>query len=64
MDPTTSEADERQLEPAKARGDASGQALRHMAEEVAHDGGEQGAGQDVVGYAEDQADGPAAGGDS
>ena len=57
MDPDTSEASERQLELAREQGDAYGRALKYMAEEVAHDGGEQENGHYKIGYAVEEAEG-------
>ena len=57
MDPDTSEASERQLELARAQGKAYGNALFHMTEEVADDGAEQPAGEYLVGYAVEEAEG-------
>lgn len=57
MDPDTSEADARQLELARAQGEAYGRALEHMTGEVAHDGGEQEAGHYRIGYAIEEAEG-------
>jgi len=57
MDPNTSEADRRQLELARAQGDAYGRALQHMTGEVAHDGGAQEAGDYIIGYAVEEAEG-------
>ncbi|OLT06791.1 hypothetical protein BJF77_15325 [Kocuria sp. CNJ-770] len=48
MDPNTSEATGPQLERARAQGEAYAQALKYMAEEVAHDGGTQQAGDYLV----------------
>ncbi|KLU08967.1 hypothetical protein ABL57_14980 [Kocuria sp. SM24M-10] len=57
MDPNTSEATGPQLERARAQGEAYAQALKYMAEEVAHDGGTQQAGDYLVGYAIEDAEG-------
>jgi hypothetical protein len=57
MDPDTSEATQRQLDLARAQGDAYGTALKHMTDDVAHDGGEQRAGEYLVGYAVEEAEG-------
>ncbi|UNX55062.1 iron transporter [Georgenia sp. TF02-10] len=57
MDPSSSEADRTQLDLAVAQGEAYGNALHHMAQNVAHDGGEQPAGQYLVGYAVEDAEG-------
>jgi hypothetical protein len=57
MDPNTSEADAKQLELARSQGDAYGQAVEHMATQVADDGGEQEAGDYRIGYAIEEAEG-------
>lgn len=57
MDPDTDEADARQLDLARAQGEAYGAALAHMTTEVAHDGGEQEAGHYRIGYAVEEAEG-------
>lgn len=57
MDPSTSEATKHQLDLARAQGDAYGAALTHMTGEVAHDGGEKRAGDYLVGYAVEEAEG-------
>ena len=57
MDPNTSEATAEQLELARAQGEAYGQALKHMTDVVAHDGGEQRAGDYLIGYAVEEAEG-------
>lgn len=57
MNPKTSEADATQLDLARAQGDAYGRALSHMTEKVAHDGGMQPAGEYLVGYAVEEAEG-------
>lgn len=57
MDPNTSEATAPQLELAVAQGDAYGRALAYMTDEVAHDGGQQHAGDYLVGYAVEEAEG-------
>lgn len=57
MDPDTSEATSRQLDLARAQGDAYGAALRHMTQQVAHDGGEQRAGDYDIGFAVEEAEG-------
>src|SRR4051794_21315323 len=57
MDADTSEATQRQLDLAREQGDAYGRALKHMADDVAHDGGEQDAGHFKVGYAVEDAEG-------
>ncbi len=57
MDPNTSEASAQQLDLACEQGEAYGRALRHMIEDIAHDGGEQPAGQYLIGYAIEEAEG-------
>ena len=57
MDPNTSEATHKQLDLAREQGEAYGRALAHMTGEVAHDGGEQEAGQYRIGYAVEEAEG-------
>jgi hypothetical protein len=57
MDPTTSEATAKQLALATAQGAAYRAALEHMVQEVAHSGGQQEAGDYVVGYAVEEAEG-------
>lgn len=57
MDPTSSEADARQLELARRQGEAYRAALEHMAERVAHDGGMQTVDQYLVAYAIEEAEG-------
>jgi hypothetical protein len=57
MDPSSGEADEQQLRLAREQGDAYARALRHMASEVAEDGGEQRAGPYLIGYAVEEAEG-------
>lgn len=57
MSPESSEATEKQLELARAQGEAYGRALAHMVDEVAHDGAEQRAGDYLVGYAIEDAEG-------
>jgi hypothetical protein len=57
MNPDTSEATQRQLDLAREQGEAYGRALRHMTDDVAHDGGEQPAGEYLVGYAIEEAEG-------
>lgn len=57
MDPNTSEATATQLDLARAQGEAYGRALKHMTDEVAADGGEQRAGDYLVGYAVEEAEG-------
>jgi hypothetical protein len=57
MDPNTDEADARQLELAREQGDSYKRALEHMANNVAHDGGTQEAGEYLIGYAVEEAEG-------
>jgi len=57
MDPNTSEASERQLELAREQGGAYGRALDHMVSDIAHDGGDQEAGDYRVAYAIEEAEG-------
>lgn len=57
MDPDTSEADKIQLEHAVAQGDAYRRALEYMAGQVAKDGGTTRAGDYLVGYAVEDAEG-------
>ena len=57
MDPTSSEADAKQLDLARKQGEAYREALDHMAQNVAHDGGMHEAGQYLVGYAIEEAEG-------
>ena len=57
MDPNTDEADAKQLELAKKQGAAYREALEHMANEVADDGGMQEAGEYLIGYAIEEAEG-------
>ncbi len=57
MDPNTSEATAKQLDLARAQGTAYGNALEHMTGTVADDGGEQRAGDYLVGYAIEEAEG-------
>ncbi len=57
MDPASDEADERQLQLAREQGEAYARALRHMTGEVAEDGGEQRAGDYLIGYAVEEAEG-------
>lgn len=57
MDPNTSEATAEQLDLARAQGEAYGRALTHMTGTVADDGGEQRAGDYLVGYAIEEAEG-------
>lgn len=51
------EASEEQLRLARAQGDALARTLRHMTENEADDGGEQAAGDYLVGYAVEEAEG-------
>ena len=57
MDPTSSEADAKQLELARKQGEAYREALDHMAKDVAHDGGMQTADEYLVAYAIEEAEG-------
>ena len=57
MDPNTSEATQPQLDLGAAQGEAYGRALEHMTQEVADDGGEQQAGEYLIGYAIEEAEG-------
>ena len=57
MDPTSSEADAKQLELARKQGSTYRQALDHLATSVAHDGGTKEAGEYIVGYAVEEAEG-------
>ena len=57
MGPNTSEATAEQLDFACAQGEAHGRALAHMTGEVAHDGGERRAGDYLIGYAAEEAEG-------
>lgn len=57
MDPDTDEADQQQLDLARRQGDAYGDAVMHMAEQVAQAGGQQRAGDYLVGYAIEEAEG-------
>lgn len=57
MDPTSSEATESQLAHAVAQGDAYRRALDYMANDIAHDGGKQAAGDFIVAYAIEEAEG-------
>jgi hypothetical protein len=57
MDPTSDEADPRQLELAREQGASYRRALEHMASVVADDGGIQPAGEYLVGYAVEEAEG-------
>ncbi|HEX2253339.1 MAG TPA: hypothetical protein VHQ65_08735 [Thermoanaerobaculia bacterium] len=51
------EADRAQLELARKQGEAYERALEHMAEEVADDGDERRAGDYIVAYAVEKAEG-------
>src|SRR5690606_16388393 len=51
------EADQKQLDMAKEQGNVYIQALRHMANEVADDGGEKPVGDYIVAYAIEDAEG-------
>ncbi|MEJ7797769.1 MAG: iron transporter [Solirubrobacteraceae bacterium] len=57
MDPNTDEADAKQLELAREQGASYRRALEHMANEVANDGGMQEAGEYLIGYAVEDAEG-------
>ena len=57
MDSDTSEADAEQLHLAQVQGEAYGRALDLMTGRVAHDGGEQDAGDYRIGYAVEDAEG-------
>ncbi len=57
MDPSSSEADERQLALAREQGAAYARALEHMTQRVAEDGGQHRVGPYVVGYAVEEAEG-------
>lgn len=57
MDPHTDEATPRQLDLAREQGEAYGRALRHMTDEVAHDGGVRTVGHYLIGYAVEEAEG-------
>ena len=57
MDPSTSEATQKQLDLARAQGDAYGSALEFMTGTVAHDGGQTEAGHYLIGYAIEEAEG-------
>jgi hypothetical protein len=54
---TSDEVDQRQLELAEKAGDAYQEALDYMANEVAHTGGKKEAGDYVVGFAQEEAEG-------
>jgi uncharacterized protein involved in high-affinity Fe2+ transport len=57
MEPETEEASQEQLDAAKAKGDAYGRALELMTQKVADDGGEQRAGDYLIGCAIEKAEG-------
>ncbi|HEX8157312.1 MAG TPA: iron transporter [Solirubrobacteraceae bacterium] len=57
MDPSSSEADAKQLDLARKQGEAYREALEYMANEVAHDGGLQPKDQYLIGYAVEEAEG-------
>ncbi|WP_036962292.1 iron transporter [Promicromonospora kroppenstedtii] len=57
MDPSSSEATERQLQLAVAQGDAYRRALDHMAQDVAKTAGTKQVGDYLVGYAIEDAEG-------
>jgi hypothetical protein len=57
MDPDTDEATQPQLDLAKAQGEAYAKAVDYMANEVADDGGKQAAGDYLVAYAVEKAEG-------
>jgi hypothetical protein len=57
MDPGTDEASQEQLDAARAQGEAYGKALGIMTQKVADDGGEQRAGDYLIGYAIEKAEG-------
>lgn len=57
MDPNTSEATHQQLDLAKEQGAAYRRALDHMARKVAGDGGTAEAGDYLIGYAIEEAEG-------
>lgn len=57
MDPDTSEATKTQLDLAKGQGEAFGKALEYMVQQVANTGGKQHAGEYIVGYAVEDAEG-------
>lgn len=54
---SSDEANREQLELAKQQGQAMQKALDHMVQTVAHDGGEKAAGEYLVGYAVEEAEG-------
>jgi hypothetical protein len=51
------EGDAKGLELARAEGEAQGRTLRHMTDEIADDGGEERAGEYLVAYAVEKAEG-------
>jgi hypothetical protein len=57
MEPNTDEASPEQLEAAREQGRAYGRALELMTTQIADDGGERRAGEFLVGYAVEQAEG-------
>ena len=57
MDPSTDEADAKQLDLARQQGESYRRALEHMANDVAHDGGMQEAGEYLIAYAVEEAEG-------
>jgi hypothetical protein len=57
MDPDTDEASAEQLDAARAQGEAYGRALRLMTGKIADDGGERRAGDYLIGYAVERAEG-------
>jgi hypothetical protein len=57
MDPNTDEADAKQLDLARQQGESYRRALEHMANDVAHDGGMQEAGEYLIAYAVEEAEG-------
>src|SRR5919199_206210 len=54
---TSDEANQKQLRMAKEQGEALQRALEHMTQEVADDGGERPAGEYLIGYAVEEAEG-------
>lgn len=57
MDPDTDEADEQQLDLARRQGDAYAEAVQHMVDKVAQTGGQQRAGDYLIGFAVEEAEG-------
>ncbi len=57
MDPRSDEASEHQLALARDQGRAYGSALEHMTADIAIDGGEQRAGDYLIGFAVEKAEG-------